>query len=303
MDGTRSGLWSEYAKAIDALRPSLVVIENVRGLLSAKTIEDADETVSDLESGSGGVGELGWGDRPVLNAFGRVLGDLAVLGYDAEWAGLRAADAGAPHGRFRVFILARAADSEHVVGYGTGRAWDGWPEPANGTTADTGRMQSERWGGHGNMACTSGSGEVDRPERKRDGDAVDHCGSTATDAERCGRNGRARETGREQGQRAIAAGGGGVDWGTYSPAIERWEAVTGRPAPAPTLPDGRNGGHRLSAPFVEWMMGLDVGHVTSPAIGLTRNEQLKALGNGVVPQQAALAVRVLLDRMNSKEQS
>jgi len=41
-------------------------------------------------------------------------------------------------------------------------------------------------------------------------------------------------------------------------------------------------------------MGLPAGHVTDPAIGLTRNEQLKALGNGVVPQQAALATRLFL---------
>ncbi len=42
------------------------------------------------------------------------------------------------------------------------------------------------------------------------------------------------------------------------------------------------------------MMGLPAGHVTDPAIGLTRNEQLKALGNGVVWQQAALALSLLL---------
>jgi DNA (cytosine-5)-methyltransferase 1 len=41
-------------------------------------------------------------------------------------------------------------------------------------------------------------------------------------------------------------------------------------------------------------MGLEPGHVTDPTIGLTRNEQLKALGNGVVPQQAALALTRLL---------
>ena len=43
-------------------------------------------------------------------------------------------------------------------------------------------------------------------------------------------------------------------------------------------------------------MGLPEGHVTDPAIGLTRNQQLKALGNGVVPQQAATATRSLLNR-------
>lgn len=42
-------------------------------------------------------------------------------------------------------------------------------------------------------------------------------------------------------------------------------------------------------------MGLDPGHVTDPAIGLSRNAQLKALGNGVVPQQAALALTILLN--------
>lgn len=43
------------------------------------------------------------------------------------------------------------------------------------------------------------------------------------------------------------------------------------------------------------MMGLPGGHVTDPQIGLTRAQQLKALGNGVVPQQAALALRMLLE--------
>jgi DNA (cytosine-5)-methyltransferase 1 len=42
------------------------------------------------------------------------------------------------------------------------------------------------------------------------------------------------------------------------------------------------------------MQGLPEGHVTDPAIGISRNAQLKALGNGVVPAQAALALRTLL---------
>jgi len=45
---------------------------------------------------------------------------------------------------------------------------------------------------------------------------------------------------------------------------------------------------------VEFMMGLPAGHVTDPAIGLSRAQALKALGNGVVPQQASLALRALL---------
>ena len=80
------------------------------------------------------------------------------------------------------------------------------------------------------------------------------------------------------------------DWREYGPAIARWEHVLGRPAPAPTEP-GAKGQPRLSPRFVEWMMGLPAGHVTDPAIGISRNDQLKALGNGVVPQQAAAATR------------
>jgi DNA (cytosine-5)-methyltransferase 1 len=86
---------------------------------------------------------------------------------------------------------------------------------------------------------------------------------------------------------------GGTNWGQYAPAIERWEKVIGRPAPAPTKPDGRDGSHRLSSSFTEWMMGLPEGWVTG--CGLTRNEELKACGNGVVPLQAALALNILLE--------
>jgi DNA (cytosine-5)-methyltransferase 1 len=51
----------------------------------------------------------------------------------------------------------------------------------------------------------------------------------------------------------------------------------------------------LSPRFVEFMMGVPEGWVTDVP-GLSRNAQLKALGNGVVPQQAAMALRLLLDR-------
>lgn len=49
---------------------------------------------------------------------------------------------------------------------------------------------------------------------------------------------------------------------------------------------------RLAAPFAEWMMGLPVGWVTDVP-GLSRGAQLKAIGNGVVPHQAALALSSL----------
>ena len=84
-----------------------------------------------------------------------------------------------------------------------------------------------------------------------------------------------------------------TNWGKFAPAIRRWEELT-RPAPASTKPDGKDGNHRLSAEFTEWMMGLPEGWVTAEDIGLKRNDQLKACGNGVVPQQAELALQILL---------
>jgi len=96
-EGTRSGLWHEFARAIEELQPKLVVIENVRGLLSAKADNGMEYSQEDLDD---------WGARPVFTAIQAVLGSLADIGYDAKWCGLRAADAGAPHNRFRVFIIA-----------------------------------------------------------------------------------------------------------------------------------------------------------------------------------------------------
>lgn len=83
-----------------------------------------------------------------------------------------------------------------------------------------------------------------------------------------------------------------INWGKFEQAIRRWEKTTGREAPAPTKPDGKDGAHRLSSAFTEWMMGLPEGWITD--VGLSRNDELKACGNGVVPQQAEMALRILL---------
>ena len=77
IDGERSGLWSEYVRAIRALRPRYIIVENVPGLLTNEYM-------------------------------GRVLGDLAESGYDAEWDCLPASAFGAPHRRDRVWITANS---------------------------------------------------------------------------------------------------------------------------------------------------------------------------------------------------
>lgn len=75
LEGERSGLWGRgFVPAIRRLRPRFVVVENVAALLG--------------------------------RGFPTVLGDLASLGYDAEWQVLRARDVGAPHQRARLFIVA-----------------------------------------------------------------------------------------------------------------------------------------------------------------------------------------------------
>jgi DNA (cytosine-5)-methyltransferase 1 len=81
-------------------------------------------------------------------------------------------------------------------------------------------------------------------------------------------------------------------WGEYAEAIARWEHTIGRPAPDPTMTSTK-GNPQLAPAFVEWMMGLPAGWVTDVP-GITRNEALKACGNGVIPQQAEAALRVLL---------
>lgn len=111
-EGTRSNLWQSMREAIHVIKPSIVVWENVPGARSAR----AD---SNLESEPGRVGDPD--GQPVLRALGRVLGDLASLGFDAEWRSIRASDIGACHRRERVFVLAwhpdRIADAR------------GWPPP------------------------------------------------------------------------------------------------------------------------------------------------------------------------------
>jgi hypothetical protein len=79
---------------------------------------------------------------------------------------------------------------------------------------------------------------------------------------------------------------GDISWGKFEPAIRRWEQVLGRPAPAPTKPDGKDGAHRLSSKFTEWMMGLPDGWITGH--GLSRNDELKMAGNGVSTSTSCL---------------
>jgi hypothetical protein len=80
-------------------------------------------------------------------------------------------------------------------------------------------------------------------------------------------------------------------WGGYAAAVARWELLIGRPVPEPTQP-GQHGKPVLAPRFVEWLIGLDEGWVTD--LPLPRTLALRVLGNGVMPQQAAAALTLLL---------
>jgi DNA (cytosine-5)-methyltransferase 1 len=97
---------------------------------------------------------------------------------------------------------------------------------------------------------------------------------------------------RPQTTRTSVSSVGEITWGQYEAAIHQWEALTGRPAPYP-VERGTRGQPRLAAAFSEWLMGLPHGFVTD--LGLPYSAQHRALGNGVVPQQAVVALWQLVD--------
>ncbi|MGW7726273.1 DNA cytosine methyltransferase [Streptomyces canus] len=281
--GNRSGLWTHCAAAIDALNPRYVVIENVRGLCSAPAH-------SDLEPCTWCVGD---GDASVLRAFGAVLGDLADRGFDAEWIGLPASDpaVGSCHPRWRQIILAwrpgALEDADLQPREQWGAAAPGHPE---------GRESRAESGGRGGVPAAA---EAPGPG----GELT----LLPTPAARDWKSGASKIMDRNSrplnevavnwlppGGDRVARGG---DWiatnGTdYGPAIRRWEAATGHLAPEPTEPGEGASNRRLNPAFSEWMLGLAPGHVTAVP-GLDRNAQLRAIGNGVVWQQGAHALRLL----------
>lgn len=256
-EGTRTGLWLAMRDAIYHLKPAVVLVENVKGLHSARA-------ASDMERDPGRVGDRPGG--PVPRGTGRVLGDLSSLGYDAQWTTVAASLVGAPHIRERVFVVAHkrdSADAMRIYRQWCGSTRGGRSGAAHGSTpasllptpavndmgasytpdtwdAWTERMRADHGNGHGKSLAV----EVQRTEQV---------------------------------------------FAQYAPAIRRWEQVTGRDAPSPTEP-GQRAARRLSARFVEWMMGLPDGWVTGSDLNLARTHHLKLLGNGVVPQQAAYAV-------------
>jgi DNA (cytosine-5)-methyltransferase 1 len=240
-------LWPEVARCVRDLRPGYVFLENVSGLLSR------------------GMGE--------------VLGDLAALGFDAQWCALRASDVGAPHERERVFILAYAngkpraePQGEHdalgrlQLHRGDGASRRGWPLAyAEGEQRGQGQpAEAERLG-----RSASGSAVGDTGGPRLEVGQLQPDGRQQPALERAGQ--------QRQGRRAEPGMGGGADG----------------------LPERVDmGGHRWPAPPGpphDWEPPRTVPGRTVPH----RGKRMKALGNAVVPQQGALAFALLWRRMEA----
>lgn len=301
-------IWPDIARALGVLRPRIAVFENVAGHLSlgfdtvladlAALGFDAEwrcVRASDIgaahqrnrlfvlawpaDTGSAGLAR-GWAARATAHSRGSVA-DPVDLGEHRARARRAGRHEPAPR-------RLPAADT-------TGRGLQGGPA---GDGAESSQQFADADGPdvqRGTAADPAGVGEREPADQavsvagSRDPRQEPGCGGgfAAADPVRDGRKQRRPQPAPGQGGLDPAVGGA-PDWGVYGPAVARWEHALGRSAPRPADALGR-----LNPPFVEWLMGLDAGHVTDVP-GLSRSAQLKALGNGVMPPQAVHALNLLL---------
>jgi len=132
IEGSRSGLWFEYWRAIRILRPRFAIIENV----GAITIRGLD----------------------------RVLGSLAEIGYDAEWQDIRAEDMGAPHRRERIWIVANPSSLGRSTGFNNEREYENNISEIRETEKD---KQSGNFGKRGIEQVCTDTREISNPSIQR----------------------------------------------------------------------------------------------------------------------------------------
>lgn len=198
--------------------------------------------------------------------FKEVLKGLASIGYDAKWRVVRASDVGAPHQRARLFIIAYPDGNGQQI-QASGQHTSKQELTSNGNTqtltnSDSNACEESR---RANKSIRGTTSEIiDGSNRSIDGNC---CATDCNPNDQCVTyNWTMSQLGRRFATRCEMR-------------MQR--------TPNPLDLEGR-----LNAVFVEYMMGLPEGWVTD--LGFSRSQQLKMLGNGVVPQQAEYAIHQLL---------
>jgi len=192
--------------------------------------------------------------------FKEVLSDLAQNGYDAKWRIVRASDVGAPHQRARLFIIAYS-NSE-----GLQRTWHKADDLTDGFTSNTNCDACEESRRADREISTKSKG-LQAGQDIGQARSEHKCSCKAS----CNTNNQYQSYNREMSELG----------GRFASRCE----MSMQDIPNALVDD------KLNAKFVEYMMGLPGGWVTD--LDLSRSQQLKMLGNGVVPQQAYYALELL----------
>ena len=292
LDGKRSGLFFRVLDIADACGARGLVLENVAGIATA-TASVVDEAEGALEE----------------RAAARVLGELADRGWHAEWITLSAADVGASHGRARWFCFAwRVADAGHGARTHQPFELEGRSRPPHdclggqtmgdanlarrappgcGPEVDPGREPEPRLGLVDDPECLQLAGQRIHPRSRHSGPGapdVDGAGSALAHARQQGLS-HAEQSGEpvapEPFGRRAAPELRGTPLFAPGPFDSRWSAiVANRPDLAPAVEPGV----RMLADGMAYL------------VDESRTHQLRQVGNGVVPLQAAAALVQLLRR-------
>lgn len=262
IDGERSGLWGEMARIIDEVRPRFVFVENSPAL--------------------------------TLRGLGRVLGDLAEMGYDAEWGVLGASDVGSRHKRERIWIVGHT-ERQHAGGdnsressgtrmgvEGNCLVYEGRCEKEQQLDASSKDMADTE--GLHDRGCDTGKGK-----RQVQQLGICSCKGNVSDTDKqhddCGRHGAGKICRDGQTPSGLCHGEQEICDTTSEGFSKRTEEPMGKSKQIAKLerPDW-------------WATEPDVGRVANGVA--FRVDRLRAIGNGQVPQCAAEAWRRLLARNN-----
>ncbi|MFS8104692.1 DNA cytosine methyltransferase [Lentzea alba] len=307
--GVRSGLWADIVAGLRVLRPALVVVENVAALrwrngglhrvlgdLAEAGYDALWRSVRAADVGAAHRRErvflLAWLREPAPGRRGGDAADADRARRLLQWHQCRQ-QAGRSVTAGSASVVADSASVGHRDGGSQGR--NGVPATAVAAGAPAGGprgIPADAASDGRDEGLSGAAGVQGRPDVALGGHSpADPAGAPPGRGQRERRHLVAVADPDIETSPASGVESPPVNWDVYEAAIRRWEAVLGRPTPHPTQP-GNHGRPVLAPAFVEHLMGLAEGWVTH--LPLPRTAQLRALGNGVVPQQAAYAVALLL---------